>query len=508
MKFVSPATLLVSFYFASCFALARPVSDNAPPFHIQWSKCDPAALPNLECGQVEVPLDWSNPHGPQITLGIMRIPATDPKTRIGSLMFNPGGPGGAATEFCEAQAKGTHVFREALTSHFDIVCPDPRGIGTSSPISCSADLWNRPQSVYPTDQTSYEKMVQANKAFGESCLELSGDIVKHVDTTSVARDIEAVRLGLKDGKLNWLGISYGTQIGQQYAELYPENIRTMALDGNVDHSGSESDTLFVESSTYENVLNLFFDWCNGNETCALHGQDVAGAFDDLVAKADKAPIPAPGCLATADGRTAGTCYPDVTGEDIRFNVQANGLLTYKNDNVVGYGWEKLGMVLNESIHGNATGLSSPLASNNNASAWQGQAVGCLDWVHSTTSFADNEYKQYMTRALAPHTKGASQTYNYQTRCVGWPAPVVNPEHQLNQTAMRLAPPILMVNALHDPESSYVWAQNVRPQISSAVLLTRNGDGHSSFSLGGEATAAIEAYLVNRTLPVQGAVVQS
>ncbi|KAK4944652.1 hypothetical protein LTR10_016086 [Elasticomyces elasticus] len=509
MRTFALTTLLFVVGNAASFSYNKDVLNGTTLFQIQWSNCTTNDPPNLDCGQIQVPLDWSQPDGEQITLGISRVKATgSSSSRVGSLIFNPGGPGSPATEFCEYQAAGTPVFSKAISEHFDIICPDPRGVGTSSPISCDPGLWNQKQSLFPQSEAEFAEMVKHNKAFGQSCLDLSGGVFSHVDTTSVAEDMEAIRIALNDGKLNWLGVSYGTQIGAQYAELYPKNIRAMALDGNTDHSPSEVYILTAESSTYENELDRFFEWCNQNQSCAFHGQNVAQIFDDLVAKADKTPIPAPGCLPTADTAAASTCFPNVTGEDIRFNVQ--GSLTYKYGSAFpGGGWLELGIVLNETLNGNATALSSAMANmGKNSTVWQGLAVGCLDWAHSTTTFAQNVYKQQLGSAIAPHTKGASQSYRYQTRCIGWPATVVNPPHVLNQTAMKLAPPILLVNSNHDPETSYVWAQNLQTQIPSAVLVTRNGDGHGSLVLGGQASAVIDGYLVNGTLPAQDFVVQS
>jgi hypothetical protein len=114
----------------------------------------------------------------------------------------------------------------------------------------------------------------------------------------------------------------------------------------------------------------------------------------------------------------------------------------------------------------------------------------------------------MGNVTAPLVRGASQSYTYNTQCIGWPVQATNGQRALNQTAMRLAPPILMVNANHDPETSYVWAQNLLPQIPSAVLLTRDGDGHTSYGLFGETSRLIDAYLVNGTLPLPGTVVQT
>ncbi|EXJ53555.1 uncharacterized protein A1O5_13226 [Cladophialophora psammophila CBS 110553] len=325
---------------AASVRYTKRASASTASIQLPWANCTTNNLQNLECAQIQVPIDWSQPQGKQITLGISRVKATGSSaSRVGSLIFNPGGPGGIATEFCEYEAAGIPIFSKAIREHLDIVCPDPRG-----------------------NEAEFEEMVKHNRAFGQSCLDLSGDLFKHVDTTSVAKDMEAIRAALNDGKLNWLGGSYGTQIGAQYAELYPNNIRAMVLDGDVGDSPSEVYLHTTESSTYENSLDRFFDWCSKKQTCALCGQNVAQLFDDLVAKGDKTPISAPGCLLTADTSSAGTCFPNVTGEDIRFNVQGNSYLTYKYGTSFSPGrWLKLGIALNDTLNGNATALSSAMA---------------------------------------------------------------------------------------------------------------------------------------------------
>lgn len=348
-------------------------------------------------------------------------------------------------------------------------------------------------------------MVEANKAFGQSCLNLTGPLLGHVDTTSAAKDIDAIRLALNQGKLNWMGFSYGSELGAAYAELYPENVGAMILDGIVDHSQSEVSNLVIEMSTYEDELNHFFDWCSNTSSCALNGQNVAKTFDELI-NATLSTIPALSC--------SGSCRVNVTAEDILFNVQ--DMLTYK-DPVAALGnpgWPALGFAPNESIHGDTTALSSPLAIATNDGNFPGIVIGCLDWTHSDGStFTRNKYKQQFRLALAPHTHGATQSYSFQTSCIGWPVGPIDPPRALNRAALeRLAPgSVLLVNAIHDPATSYVWVQNLLAQFPAnkgISLLTRDGDGHTSYLQYGAAARALEAFLVNGTVPEANTIVTS
>lgn len=407
-----------------------------------------------------------------------------------------------------AQAIGIPFYTNGTIKNYDVIGLDLRGIGLSTPVKCDPTLYNKRASLFPSTEAEFEALVESNRAFGESCRNKTGALFYNLDTASVARDLEAVRIALQEEKLNLIGLSYGTQIGAQYAELYPEHVGRLVLDGNVDHSQTETTALQTESSTYEDVLNHFFTWCNITATtdeCPLKGQNLPQIFDDLVTLADASPISAPGCRGNQS-----TCRPFVTGEDIRLNVQGNGYLNFVEP-VPGRGsssWANLAHVLNETIAGNATGLSSTIATRETDPSFPSLAVGCLDWLHSSTTLSQLKYKSQLGHYLAPHTKGATQSYLYEAGCIGWPAPVKNPPHILNQTAMAKAPPILMVNAIHDPETSYVWAHGLLAQIPSAILLTRDGSGHTSYSLGGAASKAIDAFLADGTLPEPNTVVDS
>lgn len=499
------------------YAVAVPLEARQDsPFQIQWGPCPvPEAPPNLDCGQLLVPVDWNDPTGEQIALVMTRVNATNPSQKIGSLLFNPGGPGEAATDVCLGQALGVQAFSEALAERFDLVCPDPRGVGYSTPITCDPELYNQNISIWPRTEEEFAQLAQRNQARYESCYNISGEIMKHVDQTSVAHDIEAIRQALNDGPLNWLGLSYGTLIGSAYAELYPENIRAMVLDGDVDHSETAAATLYIPSATYENSLDRFFDWCASNATaCGFVGDDLPKMFDDLMIAANQEPIPAPGCLPDANTALAGGCEPTAAGTDMLINIQA--FLTFKYSLLNGTinGWDYLGLALNQTVGSrNATLLSNRLQLTNATLTMAANAIACLDWTtpnatNTTTGFTLYNQREIMGAAFNKHVGNNSQSYHIQEFCVGWPLPPSNPPHYLNQTATQMTPTILLVNSEHDPSTSYVWALGLKEQLPNSVLVTRDGDGHTSYFLHGEAAQLMDAYFLNLDVPADGIVVQS
>lgn len=300
--------------------------------------------------------------------------------------------------------------------------------------------------------------------------------------------------------MNFLGLSYGTMIAAAYAGLFPDNIRAMVLDGNVDHDQRSLYSVMVESQTYESVLGIFAEWCSNNSTCVLHGQDVGAVIDDVLAAAEKSPIPVPDPVGAE-------VQPNVTATDVRFNMQQYLLAEQ-------FTWATLGQALSDAKNNNGTLLASPLLPVNateqletpsvQINLW-GTVIGCLEWPHPSRNVQDVKYLSQTMAELSPRTQGATQGWTYAVGCLGWPFPLQNPPHPAD---VHGTPELLMVNALHDPETSYLWAEGLRLQIENATLLTRNGSGHISYYLAGEASAAIDAYLVNITVPAQNSVVQT
>ncbi len=293
--------------------------------------------------------------------------------------------------------------------------------------------------------------------------------------------------------LNYVGLSYGTVLGAQYAQLFPDNIRTMALDGIVQHSQSEASNLIIESSSYELVLNGFFDWASTNKSSALQGKNVEGIWTSLIANASMKAIPAPACNGTV-------CRTSVTAEDIQFNAQS--FLAFYGTSFLGANWQMLSQALLNATQGDASALSTVYSPETATQT----AVQCLDFTHNVAStYWGTELQEIMMAEYAPLTGGASQTWQAQHGCVGWPAPVVNPPKKLD---IKTNTTILMTQSTKDPETGMPWALGMLEEIENKVLVLRAGFGHTSFLLFGETTEVIFNYLVSGVAPKDGTITTS
>ena len=478
--------------------LAAPSASPRTYPTVTWRNCTAADPPNLQCGHLQVPVDYNNPHGHQFDLTFARLKASNSTSRLGSLVFNPGGPGGAASRFVFTQVfDGVTVWSPEILADYDIIGLDPRGTGLSNPMTCDQNIWNERVSSTPKNENEFNQLVAHNKAFSESCRHGTGPVFDFMDTTSAAKDMEMVRRALGEEKLNYLGLSYGSQLGSTYAGLYPKNVGRMVLDGVLDVAGSDTQALLAESTAYESTLDKFFQWCNTTTDCALHGQDAAGIFDNLINTANDKPIPAPGC--SASGPTP--CRSDATGEEILSEVQ--GGLVGVDPGPAFEGWPALSVSIAEASQGNASLISTPIITAPTDASFSFLGVVCKDWAPTSKSYIDLDLKRQMTSALAPHSRGSSQTYETQSSCIGWVSPATNTRHVLDPNQVAKLPPILLVNALWDPSTSIAWANALRLEIPSSVLILRNGAGHTSYFIPGQTSAAINAYLLTGDLPAQG-----
>ena len=462
--------------------VGQAADSTAPRYRIQWAPCPGSTT--AQCGTLQVPVDWSRPRGAKLSLAVARHPASDPDHRIGTLFFNPGGPGDGAARY--AVAAETY-FSETLRSRFDIVGVDPRGIGASTPVRCGIPVLTPESTYFPRTRQEFDRLRAHSRAVGQSCLEATGDQVRHSDTVSVARDHEAVRIALHAPRVSWLVLSYGTQVAANYAQLYPNRTRAMVLDAALEHSTSEVLQTAESITTVETGFNRFARWCDTAPDCALRGQDVAAVYDRLVARANRHPIPVEGALRP------------VTGDDIRMNTPH--WLQLKDANVFGgpdLSWATLSKLIQLAVAGDASGFIFPPPQGPTDPFFGQAANACGDYAVDIHTYGDMQRRIQMGQQLAPHLQGASEAWQL-VLCVGWPVPPANPARRLGVSGV----PTLIVHSTHDPSTSYKFAFGLAAQIRGSAVLTRTGDGHTSYYSSDCACTAMDRYLIHPQAPAAG-----
>ncbi|MFC7482746.1 alpha/beta fold hydrolase [Luedemannella flava] len=186
-----------------------------------------------QCATIKVPQDWTaQADGKTFDIALLRARSSRQSDRIGSLLINPGGPGGSGVDYAVylSQLPG-------LNSRFDVVGFDPRGVGRSTQVKCMTDQQLDTLFGYdpdPVSKADFDKFVAVNREVSDACSAKYGESLRLFSTVQTARDMDAVRAAVGDPKTTYLGYSYGTLLGGVYAQLFPTNIRAMVLDGAID----------------------------------------------------------------------------------------------------------------------------------------------------------------------------------------------------------------------------------------------------------------------------------
>lgn len=259
---------------------------------LTWGACESPEDARFQCATLEVPVDHDRPEGDQLPLALMRLPASG--QREGAILLNPGGPGGSGVGFLR-DASGTPLFGELSTS-FDLVGFDPRGVGSSSPVVC-ADGEDKDALLSQDPTPATPQIAEANLAVlrdvWSGCQERYGEKLRFISTVQTARDIDAIRAAMGDERVGFYGISYGTYLGATYATLFPDRVAAMMLDSGFDPTDQDPVKVWMTQLVgFEDSFDRFVEWCEANEGCEFSGEDVSARWERLLAAVDASPLQA------------------------------------------------------------------------------------------------------------------------------------------------------------------------------------------------------------------------
>jgi pimeloyl-ACP methyl ester carboxylesterase len=445
---------------------------------LSWRDCG-----RDKCTKLTVPLDYDAPDGTTIKLAVLKVPAQG--HRIGSLVVNPGGPGGSGVNYAAA---GSLQFGAPLSDAYDIVGFDPRGVGQSDPLSC-ADTKQLDALIAfdpdPDTRAERNQMDQLVRGFGQGCLDRSGDLARHMSTTEVARDMDILRAALGEAKLDYLGASYGTFIGATYADLFPSHVGRFVLDGAIDPALSNEQLSLQQAHGFETALRAYVQDCVDRGGCFLGGSVDAGIarIQAFLAQVEKTPLP--------------------TGEDRDLTEGLATLGIWMPLYIKDY-WPQLSQGLRQAmVDGSGSTLLglADLYTSRGPSGYSDNsmealyAVNCLDHDdYVPTSQVPSHFARF---EKASPTFGRTFAFALST-CASWP--VRSGQHSVALHA-RGAPPIVVVGTTRDPATPLRWAQALAGELDSGRLITRDGDGHTGFQRGNTCVNdAVELWLIKGVVP--------
>jgi pimeloyl-ACP methyl ester carboxylesterase len=457
------------------------------PFYdqeLEWRGCGGG----FDCTTVTAPLDWANPAAGQMDLALIRHRATSGDA-IGSLLTNPGGPGSSGLAMIRDSVD--FAVGEPLQRQYDVIGFDPRGVGESTAVRCldapemDSYLFDIPAAPRGSDAW-YDELQTRNAEFAAACEANSDGILPHLTTVNAARDMDLLRGVLGDSTLNFLGYSYGTFLGATYAELYPDRVGRLVLDGAVDPSMSMLDVNVTQGIGFERALRAYMAYCLDQEDCPFRGSvdEAMADLGTLLASVDRSPLPA------SDGRELGA-------DSLTMAIVA---ALYSQES-----WPYLTIALSDTLQGNADvafqlvdfyySRENGQYTDNSSEAFR--SYNCMDYPADSTPEQEAAAQAILTDeapTIAPYWWGADP-------CEVWPHP---PTGLRAPIAAEGAAPMVVIGTTNDPATPYEWAVALAEQLSSGVLLTHVGEGHTGYNKGNECVdRAVEAYLLEGTVPEDG-----
>jgi len=458
-----------------------------------------------------VPLDYDRPHGAKISLALTRLPAADPSRRIGSIFFNPGGPGGSGVGFL--QAVGPFLYSDEVRARFDLVSFDPRGVAASTPLQCFETTDDALAALapipFPFTRAEERVWIQADRTWQRACAERGGPILNHMSTANVARDMDLLRRAVGDRKMTYVGYSYGTAIGSTYANMFPDKVRAVVIDGVIDPvsyttgRGGQARTLpsdarlRSEQGAYD-TLQGFLRLCDlGGPNCAFSGGNPKRRYDRLARRL----IAEPAQLPDGEGGTVPFTYNDLVATTLGAMYDPSS-------------WPDLAELLQE-----LDTLTSPArAAASLRSLRQRLGLGarapyeqvlegfagvwCLDPVNPDHPSA---WARAARRADRRDPYFGRPWIWFGSVCAQWPGH--DSDRYLGPFNRRTANTVLVVGNRNDPATRYQDAVSTSRLLGRGRLLTVAGWGHTSLFLSSCADAYVSRYLLTGRVPPAGTVCQ-
>jgi pimeloyl-ACP methyl ester carboxylesterase len=456
---------------------------------LDWGTCEstddsPAPSSDWRCATLKVPLDWAKPEGKTIELALIRAKARgDSDERIGSLLFNFGGPGGSGVSMMPLYGATVSSLRE----RYDLVSWDPRGVAASEGVRCRSDKEiQSAESVDATPDTAAEETAYFKDAaaFGQGCEESAGKLLAHVSTTDTARDMDLMRQVLGDAKMHYFGISYGTELGGVYAHLFPKNVGRLVLDAVVDPTADTVGHAENQTRGFQLALDNYLK--STGQDPAEGTRKIAALLQDI----DANPLP-----TGSDRKLTQTLA--VTGIVLPLYSEAS--------------WPTLTSALEAAEQGDGSELLT-LADGYNERDTSGhygttthsqRVISCLDDKQRPTAA---QTKKLLPRfeKLSP-VFGAFLGWDTAGWCHDWP---VAGQWDTPEVSAPGAPPVLVVGNTGDPATPYEGARKMADELGKGVgvMLTWKGEGHGAYGSGSDCVdSTVNAYLLKGTVPKDGKV---
>lgn len=475
---------------------------------LDWQNCNdgsPGDSPpndsppdDFQCATLKVPIDYSDKTLGQFDIAVIRYRSPNQQDRIGSLVINPGGPGVSGIEFTRS---AEYIFSPDVLERYDIVGFDPRGIGASSPIECLTDA---EQDVLfasdpkPDNEAEYGQALIDTQSFIDKCVAKTANLA-HFSTADAARDMDLLREGLGEPKLNYMGFSYGTYLGTLYAQQFPENVGRFVLDGAIDLSIPSAQQSLIQAVAFDTALAHFITDCMKQKNCPLPVNATPAFFTELFNKVAAQPLT--------------TKQSDGNPRQITEGLVTIGTASALYDDASG--WPQLRTAIAQALQGDGTGFAK-LADGYNGRRPDGGfidnqndaniIINCLDWPEIRSNDEIRAAGRNFAKAVpvfGPYVAYSGITCNLLKATIKSTQPRPDSKQESQPQIKKTATPILIIGTTQDPATPYVWAKALSKYIPGSRLITLQGEGHTGYGRGSACTDdAVDSYLITGIPPTK------
>jgi pimeloyl-ACP methyl ester carboxylesterase len=474
-------------------------SSAVPVKPVRWTDCTKQITPlvagqpgsdrqlTYSCGRLDVPISYTHPGAGTLPLFLLKATLAGQTGRIGSLVVNPGGPGVSGADTALGLAL---TLPEDVLKRFDVVGFDPRGVALSTPVECIPDALKEKieaSEPRPTSDAQLDAAFALARTVAGGCAKKYGSALGAFDTVDTARDMDRIRQAVGDRRLTYLGYSYGTTLGSTYAELFPKNIRALVLDGVVDPDSTPQADAEASAAGLEKGFDAFAADCVHQAAGCPVGKDPRAFVETLLTQAAAAPIP-----SKKQGETRAATP----------GIVLTGVLAALYDKG---SWPQLARALAAAGRGDSQGLFSLADSytgrlDNGSYTNQMDANIAINCADTKQRFTADQVRRLARAWNAEYPLfGAGSAIGLYT-CTPWKAPRTPlPPRKAVDTPS----PILLVGNTGDPVTPYPGAQDMARDLQDDVLLTWQGQGHTSYPKTPCVTKTVDAYLIDLTVPPNG-----
>jgi pimeloyl-ACP methyl ester carboxylesterase len=428
---------------------------------INWQSCNQ----DFQCATLAVPIDYKKLSTGTFEIALLKYEARTAK-KLGSLIVNPGGPGGSGVDYAYA---AEYIFSPAILDRYDIVGFDPRGVSRSAPIRCLNDGEldaNNSSDSKPDNEKEFLKLLSDTKKYVEICKDKNKHLTSY-GTANVARDLDILREAIGDKQLNYMGKSYGTYLGTLYAQFFPNKVGRVVLDGAVDPTISNFQQTLTQAIGFDKAFSSFTKDCTTKRNCTLpKGEVLAIAeMEKLFSQVAKNPLP----TKTSNRKLSETMM--VLGTASAMYESATG-------------WPKLRKAIKEAQNGYGdkflkladeyTGRQSDGSYPNNEFD-SGAVIDCLDVDEPrTVAQIKRDAEAYAQQAplFGPYLAYGGLTCKY-----------FNQSKKVTIAPTTTTNPIVVIGTTGDPATPYEWAQGLNKLLINSVLVSLTGEGHTGQGQG-------------------------